>query len=741
MSKKSIKKRLGSAKVDPNLVTRDGLFSLVENPNFWNYLRNDFVHLGCSCHSQGAQIIASRDSQEKLKKAYDQILDSIDAVFETGFVVQDELSKIKLVDVYAMNLMLDLVCLGKDFISKRTKSFCDKFAIKGTLSGVEIAGEIFSDFNPRQHLRKRFDLIENFQHRREAIWNLQESVFEKSLKIIDIGFQDFVVEPASKAAQTAYRHTPSLAMIALTLGTAQMIMRASDNQNSANNLRDNIGATTEMAAFFILANGILENLSHSLILAAPAYVATGIYDRFYRAIKGEETSQNPATQTHQENPQFNQFGVFRTYDDEIGVLQKMDEYLQQDQLWEGLRKRQLAYEDNPIESQLKQSCAHLISKLKSEKNFGDYYITKKYAQSLADMSLLLNSYQQVYTKKGEDFSIKSDLENFAEVFSMYGVFLKEPSKEAVAAEFCLRAHHQMVNFDERISSSLPHMPSGRQFLLAASVIAAIYSAKEIYSVITGEEETATDYVTNFPDYFFQWLQLDEMYQNIGGGVEFTEIFKEFFSRFNLAENSTHLGITIAPFVSYLQSGSKMFDGLGHRIVNNSAYVIDLFKSYNEAFGKVFSRCFGKESFVPIPSDNYTSVSLREEDSSQNFVLDIYPNEALLGCENPATASETIKMLDNDSSLSRKKSQNASKILDDSGFMVAHIPSDNSSEEETFYDCNDVPDGLFSGEANQDKNEFDDSNISHNQAPSLSTKRAVTEKVAINDLSKRLAIIP
>ena len=593
MSKNSVKKRSGSAKVDPNLATRDGLLLLVDNPNFWNYLRNDFVQLGCACHSQGAQMIAGDGSQQKLEAARKEIVESISGIFESDFALQRSASKLPLLDVYAMNLMLDQSHRDAGYISKRTKNFCEKFAIKGTLSGVEIAGEIFSDFDPRKHLRKRFNLDENFQQRREAIWNLQESVFERSLKIADIGFRDFIAEPASRAAQIAYRNTPSLPTIALTLGTAQMIMRAADYQNSADNLRDNIGATTEMAAFFILANGILENLSHSLILAAPAYVATGFYDSLYRAIRGEQTRQNLPTQTHHEDPQFNPIGVSRTYNDEITALQKMQEYLQQDQLWEGLRKRQLAYQDNQIELQLKQSCADLISKLQSQKPFGDYYITKEYVQSLADMSLLLNSYREVYDKNGEDFSIKSDLENFAEVFSLYGVLLKEPSKDAVAAEFCLRAHHQMVNFDERISASLPHMPSGRQVLLAASVIAAIYSAKEIYSAITGEEETATDYVTNFPDHLFSWLQLGQMYENLGGDSTLSESFRDFFSSFNFVENSTHLGIAVAPFFAYQQFGSKIFDDVMHQAGNFKAYLQHSADHYFQQLSSIFDKSRSK----------------------------------------------------------------------------------------------------------------------------------------------------
>jgi len=588
MSKNSLKKRSGSAKVDPNLATRDGLLLLADNPNFWNYLRNDFVQLGCACHNQGAQIIATDENKEKLEAAREKISESISGIFESDFVAQRQSAKTALLDVYAMNLMLDQAC-GENYISKRTKNFCEKFAIKGVMSGVEVAGETFGNFDPRKHLRKRFDLIENSQQRREAIWNLQESVFEKSLKIVDVGFQDFIAEPVSGVAKIAYRHAPSLSTIALTLGTAQMILRAAGNQNSADNLRDNVGAATEMAAFFILANGILENLSHSLILAAPAYVATGVYDRFYRAIKGEQVPQNPVMQTHQEDMQFNPMGVSRTYNEEISALQKMQEYLSQDPLWEGLRKRQLAHQDNQIELQLKQSCSELILKLQSQKAFGDYCITKEYAQSLSDMSLLLNSYQKIYAKNGEGFSIKSDLENFVEVFSMYGVFLKEPSKEAVAAEFCLRAHHQMVNFDERISASLPHMPSGRQVLLAAVVIATIYSAKEIYSAITGEEETATDYVTNFPDHLFSWLQLGQMYENLGGDATISDFFRDSFASFNLAENSTHLGIAVAPFFAYQQFGSKIFDDVTHQAVNFTTYLQNSADHYFQKISATFHK--------------------------------------------------------------------------------------------------------------------------------------------------------
>ena len=141
------------------------------------------------------------------------------------------------------------------------------------------------------------------------------------------------------------------------------------------------------------------------------------------------------------------------------------------------------------------------------------------------------------------------------------------------------------------------MPTGQQVLLAATVIGTLYSASAIYKSATGEEEVYSDYVTNFPDHLFEWLHLDQMYQNMGGGAELTESFKDFFAGFNLAENSTHLGIVVAPFVAYAQMGSRMFDGIKHAPANYLAYAADLTNSYVAATKAVVGGWFSNDNSI------------------------------------------------------------------------------------------------------------------------------------------------
>ncbi len=651
MKRNNVGKKSGVAKAAPDTVSAAPFLALVENPNLWNYLKNDFTNLGCACHPQFTRTIP----EEKLQKAKKSVREQIEKVFSQQFSTTKLSDREALIDLYALNLLLDQSACNEGFISKRTKKFCEKFKIKTTLKGLQIEPDI--NFNekiePKKYLLERLNIADySFYEKTKVLRKLEDSVYEESLKIVDVFFADFVVDPASKAGKNLYQNLPSLANIALLLGTAMMILRVCDQQNTANNLRDNVGATTEMVAFFILANGILENLSHSLILAAPAYIATGLYDGIYRTIhrqnqntiistdsKSEEKSDDVEQQNSRagnsrihfrQSPSLND-DIFcgeakesqKTYVAEIKALEKVQEYLQQDELWEGLRKRQLAYKDNPIENDLKINCNQLIQGLLSNV-INERDIAHEYCATFSDIALLLKSYQNVYEKKSSDFQIKETLENFFEVFSPYGVFLQQPSKHAFAAQFCMKAHHQMVSFEDRIVESLPHLPSGRQFLLAAVVVAGIYSLKEIYSAITGQEETATNYVTDFPDYLFSWLQLGQMYENLGGDATISQSFRDFFAKFNLVENSTHLGIVVAPFFAYQQLGSKMFDNVGHQAANMQSYFAHSADYYLQKISSIF--CQSEEQYAQINSkklpnrnDNNNLVILEEGNLAMSSV--------------------------------------------------------------------------------------------------------------------------
>lgn len=262
---------------------------------------------------------------------------------------------------------------------------------------------------------------------------------------------------------------------------------------------------------------------------------------------------------------------------------------------------------------------------------------------------MIKAYSEVYEDKNPGSGVKQFLHEFCDHFACDAILLAEPSKEAKSAAFYCRSYNGLVSFEERVKESLPHMPTGQQVLLAATVIGALYSASAIYKSATGEEEVYSDYVTNFPDHLFEWLHLDQMYQNMGGGAELTESFKDFFAGFNLAENSTHLGILVAPFAAYAQMGSKMFDGITHTPVNYLAYAADLTNSYVTAtktkIGGWFNRSVAVApdadiSIVDVPnliSDKSTQTDfLKEEKSdeggkaSATFGGWVSPSEVALG---------------------------------------------------------------------------------------------------------------
>ena len=439
-----------------------------------------------------------------------------------------------------------------------------------------------------------------------------------------MGFKD-AADSLVEAAGSVYKATPSLAISGLVLGTAQMVLRSLDDQESANKLRDNIGASTEAAAFFVLVNGVLENLSHSFILAAPAFATVAAYDSAYSKLKpiydycrsksdasriesnslGDvemqggniEAAENEFGGGQESELQFS--GSFKKEDSDktIKLLKRARSLINEDEMWLGLRKHQLAYQDNGLEKKLKSELELLIAELEKNETHINELLQVDFKQTLRDGFEILKSYAEVYKDKNPASGVGQFLNEFCDHFARDAILLNEPSKEAKSAAFYCRSYNGLVSLEERVKESLPHMPTGQQMLLAATVIGTLYSASAIYKAATGEEEVYSDYVTNFPDHLFEWLHLDQMYQNMGGGAELTESFKDFFAGFNLAENSTHLGIVVAPFAAYAQMGSRMFDGIKHAPANYLAYAADLTNSYVAATIAVVVGWFSKDNSI------------------------------------------------------------------------------------------------------------------------------------------------
>ena len=291
-------------------------------------------------------------------------------------------------------------------------------------------------------------------------------------------------------------------------------------------------------------------------------------------------------------------------------------------MWIGLRKHQLAYQDNDLENNLKSRLESLIAELKENPAQINKLFQEDFGKTLRDSFEMIKAYSEVYEDKNPASGVKKFLHEFCDHFARYAILLAESSKEAKSAAFYCRSYNGLVSFEERIKESLPHMPTGQQVLLAATVIGALYSASAIYKSATGEEEVYSDYVTNFPDHLFEWLHLDQMYQNMGGGAKITESFKDFFAGFNLAENSTHLGIAVAPFAAYAQMGSKMFDGITHTPANYLAYAADLTNSYVTATKTKIGGWFSNNKFVAVAPD----VDIRIVEEDVDFIdLEIVPN--------------------------------------------------------------------------------------------------------------------
>jgi len=604
---------------------KDELAIVNSSAAFWQALDSNFSQASCCSgrgqdekyfHMEGNFLIA----KEEIDKA-------IEVVFGEGFDDKNPKHRDHLFTLAAIWQAQDQLSGGNDFVSPRTSEFNQHFKISDSLAGKKIAGETVSMPNAKKYLVQKFNLG-NTRAKADLIWKSQETVLSKAGKLVDLGFKD-ATDPLVEVAGSIYKAAPSLAVAGLTLGTAQMVLRSCGDQESANRLRDNIGASTEAAAFFVLVNGVLENLSHSFILAAPAFATVAAYDSAYSKLKpfyDYFRSENGSSQRelissndteivvaldHIEAPapaedlvkEDHLSGSFEIKDlaKTVNLLKRAKSLINEDGMWIGLRKSQLIYKDNNLEDDLKSDLESLIPELRDKPDQINKLFQGNFKQTLRDSFEMLKSYAKVYENKNPASGVGQFLDDFCNHFARDAILLNEPSKEAKSAAFYCRSYNGLVSFEERVKESLPHIPTGQQVLLAATVIGALYSASAIYKASTGEEEVYSDYVTNFPDHLFEWLHLDQMYQNMGGGAEITESFRDFFAGFNLAENSTHLGIAVAPFVAYAQIGSKMFEDITHSPANYLAYAADLTSSYIEATKATIGSWLWKNNPTPAVS--------------------------------------------------------------------------------------------------------------------------------------------
>ena len=608
--------------------------------DFWKALDSNFSQASCSHdHGQGEKHF---NIAGNFSIAQQKIGEAIEIVFGEDFDVNNQEHRNHLFVLAAVQKAQDQLSVGSDFVSTRTSEFNKYFNISDSLAGKNIAGENVAMPNAKKYLVEKFNLSST-RAKADVILASQETALTKARNLVDLGFKD-AVDPLIEVAGSLYKAAPSLMAAGLLGGTAQMVLRSFGDQETANKLRNNIGASTEAAAFFVLVNGVLENLFHSFILAAPAFTAVAAYDSAYSKLKpiydyyiNSTRSENEISQTSIIN--VDEFGANDSDDESLtsfvtayeslphheisklptqenstktlDILKRTKSLIDEDEMWIGLRKHQLAYQDNDLENNLKNRLQNLITA--SEEN-PNQLSQEDFRQTLRDSFEMIKAYAEVYENKNPASGVKQFLHEFCDHFACNAILLAEPSKEAKSAAFYCRSYNGLVSFEERVKESLPHMPTGQQVLLAATVIGALYSASAIYKFATGEEEVYSDYVTNFPDHLFEWLHLDQMYQNMGGGAEITESFKDFFAGFNLAENSTHLGIAVAPFLAYAQMGSKMFDGITHAPANYLAYAADLTSSYvtatKAAIGNWFSNSKSAVT-VDLSSDIKTTIDLEK----------------------------------------------------------------------------------------------------------------------------------
>ena len=600
--------------------------------HFWRLLDENLSVVSCN-HDHGGDDAHFHMSGNFLM-AQTSISESINIVFDDEFNPNDPHHQDHLLTLAAINKAQDQLSGGNNFVSQRSTTFDHHFKISNSLTGKKVSDKTAIMPNAKNYLIKKFNL-NSTRAKANVILENQETALKKAGQLVDLGFKDSV-EPLIEMAGSVYKAAPSLALSGLALGTAQMVLRSCGDQENADKLRDNIGASTEAAAFFVLVNGVLENLSHSFILAAPAFTTVAAYDASSQKLKSiydyfsniTPESENPESnnidefidlEISDENSEETEIIGSFTQEDltkSLSLLKKMKSLINEDAMWVGLRKHQLSYQDNHLEEKLKNNLATLITNLKDNPSKINLLLQEEFAETIRDSFEMLNAYCEVYDQKNPASGVRQLSTQFCDHFARDGLLLIETSKEAKMAAFFCRSNWGLVSFEEKIKESLPHMPTGQQVLLAATFIGALYSASEIYKSATGEEETYSDYVINFPDHLFEWLQLDQMYQNMGGDAEFTQAFKDFFAKFNLAENSTHLGIAAAPFVAYAKMGSKMFENITHTPANYMAYAADLTKSYAEETSKLVGSWFGGHRSAAITP--YSNI----EDESENYSSDI-----------------------------------------------------------------------------------------------------------------------
>lgn len=253
---------------------QDELAIVNSSDAFWQALDSNFSQASCGHdHGQGDEHFHMAGNfliaQEKIREA-------IETVFGEGFDVKNQEHRDHLIVLAAVQKAQDQLSGGAGFVSQRTFDFNKHFKISESLSGKKLGGETFEMPNAKKYLVHKFNLGST-RAKADVILASQETALTKAGKLVDLGFKD-AVDPLAEVAGSLYKAAPSLAVAGLTLGTAQMVLRSCGDQESANKLRDNIGASTEAAAFFVLVNGVLENLSHSFILAAPAFATVAAYD-------------------------------------------------------------------------------------------------------------------------------------------------------------------------------------------------------------------------------------------------------------------------------------------------------------------------------------------------------------------------------------------------------------------------------------------------------------------------------
>ena len=598
--------------------------------NFWRLLDENLSVVSCN-HDHGGDNAHFHMSGNFLI-AQTNIAESISIVFGNEFDPINSDHQDRILALAAIHKAQDQLSGGDNFVSQRTLSFDKHFKISNSLTGKKVSGRTAIMPNAKNYLIKKFKL-NSTKAKANVILESQEDALKKAGQLVDLGFKD-AVYPLVEMAGSMYKATPSLALMGLALGTSQMILRSCGDQENADKLRDNIGASTEAAAFFVLVNGVLENLSHSFILAAPAFTTVAAYDAAHQKLKPiYDYFYESNTQTDNDNSliemidlelgdeEIEIFGSFQDTDlsKTIHLLQELKSRINEDEMWIGLRKHQLLYQDNGLEERLKENLTQLIEKLSNNPSNINKLLQEDFSELIRDSFEMLKAYTQLYDKKNPASGMSQFCDQFCNHFARDGILLIEPSKDAKMAALCCKSYSGLMSFEEKIKESLPHMPTGQQFLLAATFIGALYCASEIYEATTGEKENYSDYVTNFPDHLFEWLQLDQMYENMGGDAEFTTAFKEFFSKFNLAENSTHLGIAAAPFAAYSKMGSEMFNNITHTPANYMAYAANLTQSYIGETTKTIQHWFGGEKSASIAP--YSHIADEPDSQSSEIEFD------------------------------------------------------------------------------------------------------------------------